>query len=166
MYIIKIHCADHVGAAARITTALREVNVSTRNIYFTTREERYGFFRLRSRTAGEGEIVIKDEDWDLVSWQLRELARKRKNLDLKISAPHYRVTLLIADKSGALDDELEKLAKERINIREIKSFEPTANGKVFVRLVFECSPEKYDLAKRLLSHCLQNESPFLVPSCR
>lgn len=165
MHVIKIRCADHIGAAARITGALKEAGISTRNIYFTTREERYGLFRLRSRTVGEGEIVVKDEDWNLVSWQLRELAQKRKNLDLKISAPHYRVTLLIADRSGTLDNELQKLAKERINVREIKIFEPVIDGKAFAWLVFECPAEKYDVAKRLLSHCIQNESPFLVPGC-
>jgi predicted amino acid-binding ACT domain protein len=166
MYIIKIRCADSIGVAARITAALRDVGVNTRNMHFRTRDEFRGWFWQSPKTVGEGEIVIKDEDWDLVDYQLRSLAKKRKNLDLKINKPSYQVTLLLFDQPGALDDELQKLAKNGIDVREIKSGEPRNDKKVLVKLILECSPDKYDLAKKLLSRYLQDESPFLATAVR
>lgn len=167
MHLFKITCADHTGAAARITRALREAEINTRSMRFQTKVERYGLFSLRSRTVGEGEIVVKDEDWKLVLHQFEKLGDKtrsknRKDLGLKVSKIYYQVTIQIEDTFGTLDDELQKLARSGINISWFVSGDPDVNRKVFVRIGLDCSPEKYHLAKRLLKRCLQEESPFLA----
>lgn len=162
MHIFKVGCIDQTGAAARITRALREAGINTRSFCFTTRVERYGFLSLRSRSIGEGEIVVKDEDWKSVRHQFEKLAKDRKNLGLRVSKPYYQVTLLIPDRSGALDDELQKLAINQVDIRQITTADPGPDNMALVRLILECSPGRYNVAKRVLSEHLQEESPFLA----
>lgn len=171
MRVIKLTCADYPGAAARITGALRGAGISARGIYFTTTTERYGLFNLRTRTVGEGEIVVKDEDWDMMGHQLQKLTENtkkenRKDLALKISRPYYRVTVQIPDQSGGLDDPLQEIAKHNISVRQIITAEPDADGMVLSRIVFECELKEYDLAKRLLKRWLQKESPYLATAVR
>jgi formyltetrahydrofolate hydrolase len=160
MHLFKISCIDRTGAAARITQALFNAGINAWSMRFETAERR--FVRLRRQMVGEGEIVVKDEDWKLVSLQLQKLATDRKNLDLRVSKPYYRVTIAIPNRSGALNDELQKLAQNKIDIRGFASGDPRPDNTVLVRIILECSLEKYNLAKRQLKDCLQEESPFLA----
>lgn len=166
MIAFQITCVDNVGAAARITGALREVGVNNKKVHFTTVMERYGFLGLFSRQVGKGTIIVKDEDRDNMISQLETLSRQRKNLDLKISKPYYQIDILIPDQIGTLDDKLQKLAREEIDIRFINTEEPDADKMVSATLVLECSLVEYDKAKKLLAECLQGESPFLATAVR
>lgn len=166
MYLVTVRCAARTGAAARITGALSEASINTRSMRFRTVRERYGWFKLFSRKVGEGEIVVKDEDWLMVSHQLEQLATskknledRRKNLELRVSKPRYQVTIEIKDEAGALNHELQKLATHEIDIWWYSSGDPRDN-KALVRLVLDCPIAKYHLAKRLLKDCLQDESPY------
>jgi ACT domain-containing protein len=158
MILLRIKFFDGRGALSRIMEALSGAGVNIEKSRFDADKERLGI--VSSGWVGRGIIVVKDEERDIVLEKIDELEKKRRSLGLEIVGMYYDVTIALPNLPGALAGELVKLAKIDVDIRHAKTRGKNENGEVLVNLIFECSPEQYNLAKQALGRTIQDESPF------
>lgn len=160
MILLKVKFSDKLGALARITKALSDAGVNSEKVCFSADKERKGFLSLSSHWVGRGTIVVRDEERDKANRKILALSKNRKDLGLEIVGMCYDVTILLPNKPGALDSELEKLAQHNIDIRHIETQYKNDKGEVFVNLILQCSPSQYNMAKQALGSAVCGESPF------
>jgi ACT domain-containing protein len=158
MILFRLKFSDKPGALARVIQALSEAGVNTEKLTFNADKERQGF--LSTHWVGRGALVVRDEERDTVHQRIVALAKKRLNLGFEIVGMYYDVTILLPNRPGVLAEELKKLAKLDVDIRYVATTHKNEHNEVFVNFIFDCSPDRYNLAKQALGNTIQDESPF------
>lgn len=154
-----------VGAASEVTCAIGGVGVNMAYSKFGVLDlyiiDKDGKIR-RDNSRGRGIIVVKDEDGQKTLSVLNRLETTRKDLAIDGIRVFFRILIWVSHEAGALDKQLGKLARRKINLRESSGPDlgSTAQKKICT-IILEDTYDKYLEAKKCLGDRIIAEPEFV-----
>ena len=153
------------GATAEVTCAIGNAGINMEYSKFGVIDlyiiDQSGKIR-RDNSRVRGIIVVKDEDGQKTLSVLNSLETTRKDLAMDGIRVFFRILIWVSHEAGALDKQLGKLARRKINLRESSGPElgSTAQKKI-CKIIIEDTYEKYMEAKKCLGDRIIAEPEFV-----
>ncbi len=166
--MIQLHADfnNFAGAAAEITCAIGNAGINMEyskigviDLYIV---DQSGKIR-RDNSRVRGIIVVKDEDGQKTLSVLNNLETTRKDLAIDGIRVFFRILIWVSHEAGALDKQLGKLARRKINLRESSGPELLSTAqKRICTIILEDTYKKYMEAKKCLGDLRSRRSFPLI----